>query len=97
MKKIKNENFCGYIKVEKTILIHITYQIIVVTSLPAQSDVSKRYDLYRIKSHNTDTLEYLFGEDEDSNIAILRKGKFVTNLIGTTWLLDLHHKRQMKC
>lgn len=82
MKKI-NENFCGYIKVEDDTY---TYNVSdnIVTLLPAQSDVSKRYDsLYRIKSHNTDIPEYLFGEDEDSMIAILRKGKFVTNLIGT--------------
>ena len=44
----------------------------------------KVYDsLYRIKSHNTDMSEYLFGEDNNSMIAILRKGKFVTNPIGT--------------
>ena len=82
MKKI-NENFCGYIKVEDDTY---TYNVSdnIVTLLPAQSDVSKRYDsLYRIKSHNTDTPEYLFGEDNDSMIAILHKGKFVTNLIGT--------------
>ena len=82
MKKI-NENFCGYIKVEDDTY---TYNVSdnIVTLLPAQSDVSKRYDsLYRIESHNTDTPEYLFGEDEDSMIAILHKGKFVTNLIGT--------------
>ena len=62
MKKI-NENFCGYIKVEDNTY---TYNVSdnIVTLLPAQSDVSKRYDsLYRIKSHNTDTSEYLFGED----------------------------------
>ena len=82
MKKI-NENFCGYIKVEgDTYTYNVSDNI--VTLLPAQSDASKRYDcLYRIKSHNTDTPEYLFGEDDDSMIAILRKGKFVTNLIGT--------------
>lgn len=82
MKKI-NENFCGYIKVESDTY---TYNVSdnIVTLLPAQSDASKRYDcLYRIKSHNTDTPEYLFGEDDDSMIAILRKGKFVTNRIGT--------------
>lgn len=82
MKKI-NENFCGYIKVESDTY---TYNVSdnIVTLLPAQSDASKRYDcLNRIKSHNTDTPEYLFGEDDDSMIAILRKGKFVTNRIGT--------------
>lgn len=83
MKKI-NENFCGYIKVEgDTYTYNVSDNI--VTLLPAQSDASKRYDcLCRIKSHNTDTPEYLFGEDDDSMIAILRKGKFVTNLIGTS-------------
>jgi len=82
MKKI-NKNFCGYIKVEDDTY---TYNVSdnIVTLLPAQSDVSKRYDsLYRIKSHNTDTPEYLFGQDEDSMIAILHKGKFFTNLVGT--------------
>ncbi len=44
----------------------------------------KRDDsLYRIKSHKTDTPEYLFGEDNNSMIAILRNGKFVTDPIGT--------------
>ena len=82
MKKI-NENFCGYIKVkDDTYTYNVSDNI--VTLLPAQSDEKKRYDsLSRIKSHITDTPEYLFGEDEDSMIAILRKGKFITNLIGT--------------
>ena len=82
MKKI-NENFCGYIKVkDDTYTYNVSDNII--TLLPAQSDAKKRYEsLERIKSHNTDTSEYLCGEDEDSRIAILRKGKFVTNLIGT--------------
>lgn len=56
----------------------------IVTLLPAQSDPQKRDDsLYRIKSHKTDTPEYLFGEDNNSMIAILRNGKFVTDPIGT--------------
>lgn len=82
MKKI-NENFCGYINVkDDTYTYNVSDNI--VTLLPAQSDEKKRYDsLSRIKSHITDTPEYLFGEDEDSMIAILRKGKFITNLIGT--------------
>lgn len=82
MKKI-DENFCGYIKVEGDTY---TYNVSDnrVTLLPAQSDAQKRYDsLNRIKSHNTDIPEYLFGEDNNSMIAILRKGKFVTNPIGT--------------
>ena len=52
--------------------------------LPAQSDPQKRDDsLYRIKSHKTNTSEYLFGEDNNSMIAIFRNGKFITDPIGT--------------
>ena len=82
MKKI-DENFCGYIKVEDDIY---TYSVSdnIVTLLPAQSDALRRYDsLNRIESHNTDMPEYLFGEDNNSMIAILRNGKFVTSFIGT--------------
>ena len=82
MKKI-DENFCGYIKVEDDTY---TYNVSdnIVTLLPAQSDPQKRDDsLYRIKSHKTNTSEYLFGEDNNSMIAILRNGKFITDPIGT--------------
>lgn len=82
MKKI-DENFYGYIRVEgDTYTYNVSDNI--VTLLPAQSDPQKRDDsLYRIKSHKTDTPEYLFGEDNNSMIAILRNGKFVTDPIGT--------------
>ena len=78
-----NENFYGYIRVEgDTYTYYVSDNI--VTLLPAQSDPQKRDDsLYRIKSHKTDTPEYLFGEDNNSMIAILRNGKFVTDPIGT--------------
>lgn len=82
MKKI-DENFCGYIKVEDDTY---TYNVSdnIVTLLPAQSDPQKRDDsLYRIKSHKTNTSEYLFGKDNNSMIAILRNGKFITDPIGT--------------
>ena len=81
-KKI-DENFYGYIRVEgDTYTYNVSDNI--VTLLPAQSDPPKRDDsLYRIKSHKTDTPEYLFGEDNNSMIAILRNGKFVTDPIGT--------------
>ena len=56
MKKIE-ENFCGYIRVEDDTY---TYNVSdnIVTLLPAQSDVQKRYDsLYHIESQNTKTSE----------------------------------------
>lgn len=82
MKKI-DENFCGYIKVEDDTY---TYNVLdnIVTLLPVQSNPQKRDDsLYRIKSYKTNTSEYLFGEDNNSMIAILRNGKFITDSIGT--------------
>ena len=75
--------FCGYIKVEDDTY---TYNVSdnIVTLLPAQSDPQKRDDsLYRIKSHKTDTPEYLFGEDNNSMIAILRNGNLLQILFGT--------------
>lgn len=65
MKKI-DENFYGYIRVEgDTYTYNVSDNI--VTLLPAQSDPQKRDDsLYRIKSHKTDTPEYLFGEDNNN-------------------------------
>ena len=88
MKKI-DENFYGYIRVEgDTYTYNVSDNI--VTLLPAQSDPQKRDDsLYRIKSHKTDTPEYLFGEDNNSMIAILRNGKFVTDPIGTRGAYNL--------
>lgn len=82
MKKI-NDNFCGYLKVEDdTYTYNVSSNI--VTLLPAQSDIKKRYDSFnQIRLHNTDLPEYLYGIDGDSMIAILRKGKFVTNRLGT--------------
>ena len=82
MKKI-DENFCGYIKVGGDTYTY-TISNNIVTLLPAQSDAKERNDSFcRAKLHNTDTPEYLFGEHNNIMIAILRKGKFVTNPIGT--------------
>lgn len=81
MRKI-NDNFCGYLKVEDDIY---TYNVSnnIVTLLPAQSDRQKRNESFnQIKLHNTDLPEYLYGEDSDGIIAILRNGKFNTNFIG---------------
>lgn len=77
-----NDNFCGYIKVDNdTYTYNVSTNI--VTLLPAQSDRTKRYDaVNRIRLHNTDLPEYLFGEDGDGMIAILRKGNFATGFLG---------------
>ena len=82
MEKI-NDNFCGYLRVEDdTYTYNVSTNI--VTLLPAESDTQKRYDfLDRIRSHNTDLPEYLYGEDGDGMIAILRNGKFTTGFLGT--------------
>ena len=88
MKKI-DENFCGYIKVEGDTY---TYNVSDnrVTLLPAQSDAQKRYDsLYRIKSHNTDMSEYLFGEDNNSMMQYCVKENLLQILLALMWLLDL--------
>lgn len=81
MKKI-NDNFCGYIKVDNDIY---TYNVStnIVTLLPAQSDRINRHEaIEHIRSRNTDFPEYLFGEDENGMIAMLRKGKFATSFLG---------------
>lgn len=81
MKKI-NDNFCGYIKVDNDIY---TYSVStnIVTLLPAQSDRRNRHDaIEHIRSRNADLPEYLFGEDENGMIAMLRNGKFVTSFLG---------------
>ena len=81
MKKI-NDNFCGYLKVEDdTYTYNVSTNI--VTLLPAQSDRQKRYESFdRMRLHNTDLPEYLYGEDSDSMIAMLRNSKFNTSIIG---------------
>ncbi len=81
MKKI-SDDFCGYLKVGNDIYAYNISKNI-VTLLPAQSDTQKRYDCFRrIQSYNTDLSEYLFGDDADGQIAILRNGKFVTGFLG---------------
>lgn len=81
MRKI-SDNFCGYLKVDNDIY---TYNVStnIVTLLPAQSDRGNRHEaIEHIRSHNTDFPEYLFGEDENGMIAMLRKGKFATSFLG---------------
>ncbi|MBD5532953.1 MAG: hypothetical protein HDQ98_12295 [Lachnospiraceae bacterium] len=81
MKKIA-DNFCGYLKVgDDTYTYNVSTNI--VTLLPAQSEKQKTYEsVNKIRSRNTDFPEYLYGEDYDSMIAILRNGKFHTNAMG---------------
>lgn len=81
MKKIA-DNFCGYLNVGDDIF---TYNVSnnIVTLLPAQSEKGKIYESFnRIHSRDTDLPEYLFGEDSDGRIAILRNGKFSISGIG---------------
>lgn len=76
------DNFCGYLKVgDDTYTYNISNNM--VTLLPTQSNKRERYEaFYRICSRNADTPEYLFGEDNDGMVAILRNGKFSTNAMG---------------
>lgn len=81
--KIIDDNFCGYIWVGDDAY---TYNVAenIVTLLPAQSDVEERYDTFhRIRSHNTGESEFLFGENNNSKIAILRNGKLATSPLRT--------------
>ena len=81
MRKIADD-FCGYLTVGED---NYTYHILnnIVTLLPAQSEKSKIYESFdRIRNRDIDRPEYLFGEDNDGMIAILRNGKFSTGGMG---------------
>ena len=81
MKSIKDD-FCGYLEIENN---KYTYNISndLVTVLPAQSESRRIYESFcYLMTHNTDVPEYFYGVDDDSEIAILRKGKFVTSPTG---------------
>ena len=81
MKKIA-ENFCGYLKAGND---KYAYNISgnSVTMLPAQSENKKIYESFdRIRTRDIDRPEYLYGEDNDSKIAILHNGKFSTSSMG---------------
>lgn len=80
MRKIA-DNFCGYLKVGND---KYTYNVSsnIVTLLPAQSENRKIYESFnRICTRDVNPPEYLFGEDNDGMIAILRSGEFNTNNI----------------
>lgn len=81
MKSIKDD-FCGYLEIENN---KYTYNISndLVTVLPAQSESQRIYESFNcLMTHNTDAPEYFYGEDDNTKIAILCKGKFVTSPIG---------------
>lgn len=81
MKSIKDD-FCGYLEIENN---KYTYNISndLVTVLPAQSESRRIYESFcYLMTHNIDVPEYFYGVDDDSEIAILRKGKFVTSPTG---------------
>ena len=81
MRKIA-DNFCGYLNVGNE---KYTYNISnnIVTLLPAQSEREKIHESFnRISNYNIERAEYLFGEDDDGTIAILRNGKFSTSYMG---------------
>lgn len=81
MTKI-NDNFCGYLDLgEDTFAYNVSNHI--VTLLPAESNRVKRNDILdRIRSYNTETSEYLFGEESNTQIAMLRNGKFSIDTFG---------------
>lgn len=81
MRKIA-DHFCGYLTIDED---KYTYNILnnIVTLLPAQSEKGKIYESFdRIRNRNIDRPGYLFGEDNDSMIAILCNGKFSTRGMG---------------
>lgn len=81
MRKIA-DNFCGYLTIGAD---KYTYNILnnIVTLLPAQSEKREIYESFgRICNRDIDRPEYLFGEDNDGMIAILRNGKFSTSGMG---------------
>ena len=81
MRKIA-DNFCGYLNVGNE---KYTYNISnnIVTLLPAQSEREKIHESFnRISNYNIERAEYLFGEDADGTIAILRNRKFSTSYMG---------------
>ena len=82
MMKI-NDNFCGYLNVDDD---SFAYNVSnhVVTLLPAQSELTKRYEvLDRIRSRSINSPEYLFGvADSNFEIAILRNDKFISDSLG---------------
>lgn len=77
------DNFCGYLNISHdTFAYNISDDV--VTLLPTQFEQAKRYEvLDRIRSHNIDLPEYLYGvSDNNYKIAMLRTGKFSSDLLG---------------
>lgn len=76
------ESFNGYLNVGGDTF---TYNVsnYIVTLLPAQSEETKKYEVFeRICSRNIDLPEYLFGDDNNSKIAMLCNSKLNTGFLG---------------
>lgn len=72
----------GYLKVDNDVFVY-NISDYVVTLDPAYSDYDKQYEvLKRIKDHNTESSEYLYGSYNGFQIAILRNTSFNTSLFG---------------
>ena len=81
MKKIP-DRFNGYLRVNGNEFVYNVSDS-VVTMLPAQSDKSKRWDVFQNTcSYKCELPEYLFGEYEGTQIAFLRKTEFSTRGLG---------------
>lgn len=81
MTKLPND-FNGYINVDKdTFTFSVSNYI--VSLLPAESNPAKREEIFdRIRSHNIELPEYLFGSSGGYSIALLRNDKFYHSLFG---------------
>ncbi len=81
MTKIEND-FNGYLNIDSdTFAYNVSNHI--VTLLPAQSVPSKRHEAFdRMCSRDIDIPEYLFGDDNNSKIAMLRNGRFKVGFLG---------------
>lgn len=81
MKKIP-DRFNGYLRVNGNEFVYNVSDS-VVTMLPAQSDKSKRWDVFQnTRSYKCELPEYLFGEYEETQIAFLRKTEFSSRGLG---------------
>ncbi len=79
---IINDNFCGYLEIDNEPFSY-SFSNQIVTLLPAQSDESKRREIVsRIASRTVETPEFIYGEDNQAQIAFLRTTPFSQSLTG---------------
>ena len=76
------DTFHGYLEIDgEAFAYSITNQII--TLLPAQSDVKKRYEVTeRIATRTVDLPEFIHGEDNSAQIAFMRTSNFYRSTFG---------------